>query len=87
MLVPPRRSKEEAVGHQRVDVGMEVEAFAKGMKGEDNARNAVWTVPRLSVSWSASQQFGRVLPGGFGLAAQHARQLGDAVLGLEESDF
>ena len=37
-------SDEEPVGHQRVDVGMEVEVFAKGVEGENNGRDALRTV-------------------------------------------
>ncbi len=37
-------SEEEAIGHEGVDMGMEVQVFAEGMKGQDDAGDAIGAV-------------------------------------------
>ena len=47
----------QALGHERVDVGMEIEVFAESVQGEDDARDAVRAIQRRS------EVFGQALMG------------------------
>jgi hypothetical protein len=66
-----RVAEKEAVGHEGVDVGMEVEVFAKGVQGEDDAGDAFWAVQ------GGAQVFGQAL------VSQGAEPLEEMAVALE----